>query len=57
MDIVQWIKCRFGLHSRNGYRVRWRDGKRYSVCKGCKRRMVREQEGWQLLVVRDEVQG
>jgi len=37
--------------------VRWQGGKRYSVCKGCNRRMVREQEGWQLLIVRDEAKG
>ncbi len=48
MYFVQRIKCLFGYHYRNGHRVRWNDGKRYTVCKGCGRRMVREEDGWHL---------
>jgi hypothetical protein len=48
MKLLQLIKCWFGHHYRNGHRVRWIDGRRHSVCKGCGRAMVRDPDGWRL---------
>ncbi len=49
MHLRQRFKCLFGYHHRNGYRVRWQNGVRCGVCKGCGQPMVRENQGWRLV--------
>ncbi|WP_157136960.1 hypothetical protein [Sphingomonas sp. PAMC 26617] len=49
MHLRQRLKCLFGYHHRNGYRVRWQNGVRCSVCKGCGQPMIRENQGWRLM--------
>ncbi|GAA0327139.1 hypothetical protein GCM10009087_41750 [Sphingomonas oligophenolica] len=48
MNILQLLRCAKGHHVRSGRRARFVNGRRESVCRGCGRKMVKEDQYWRL---------
>jgi hypothetical protein len=51
MHVLQLLRCATGHHVRSHRRSHLVDGKKESVCRGCGRRMVREDLAWPLIGV------
>ena len=49
MHLMQLIRCATGHHVRSSKHSRLVDGRRESVCRGCGRRMVKDDFAMQLL--------
>jgi hypothetical protein len=48
MHVLQLFRCATGHHVRSHRRSRLVDGRKESVCRGCGRKMVKEDLAWQL---------
>jgi len=48
MHVPQLLRCAVGRHVRSHRRSRLVDGRKVSVCRGCGRKMVKEDLAWRL---------
>jgi hypothetical protein len=49
MHVPQLLRCAVGHHVRSHRRSHLVDGRKESVCRGCGRKMVKEDLAWRLL--------
>ena len=48
MHLMQLFRCATGHHVRSGKRSRVIDGQRVGFCRGCGRKMLKDDFAWQL---------